>query len=295
MNNFHKPVLLKEIIDYLNVRKGAKYIDATLGGAGHSEEILKRGGIVLGIDVDEDALDFVRNKKNEIENWQNLILAYGNFKDIDKIAHLNNFDKVAGIILDLGVSSFQIDTPERGFSYQKNVPLDMRMDKTLSVTAADLLKILTKGELNELFNKLGEEHSARRISESIVRARGIKKIETSDDLLEAIRGNKGQASAFERAKILNKIFQALRIAVNDELNNLREVLPKAIELLDKDANLLVISFHSLEDRIVKRAFEEYEEKSMGKILTKKPITPDAEEMRSNSRSKSSKMRVFKKI
>ncbi len=295
MNNFHKPVLLKEIIDYLNVRKGAKYIDATLGGAGHSEEILKRGGIVLGIDVDEDALDFVRNKKNEIENWQNLILAYGNFKDIDKIAHLNNFDKVAGIILDLGVSSFQIDTPERGFSYQKNVPLDMRMDKTLSVTAADLLKILTKGELNELFNKLGEEHSARRISESIVRARGIKKIETSDDLLEAIRGNDRETSAFERARILSKIFQALRIAVNDELNNLREALPKAIELLNKDANLLVISFHSLEDRIVKRGFEEYERSGMGEILTKKPITPDIEEMRSNSRSKSSKMRVFKKI
>ncbi len=295
MNNFHKPVLLKETIDYLNVRKGAKYIDATLGGAGHTEEILKRGGFVLGIDVDEDALDFVRNKKNETDIWQNLTLAYGNFKDIDKIAHLNNFDKVAGIILDLGVSSFQIDTPGRGFSYQKNGPLDMRMDKALSVTAADLLKILTKGELNELFNKLGEEHSARRISESVVRARGIKKIETSDDLLEAIRENDRRASAFEGAKILSKIFQALRIAVNDELNNLREVLPKAIELLDKDANLLVISFHSLEDRIVKRAFEEYEEKGMGRILTKKPITPDAEEIRGNSRSRSSKMRVFKKI
>lgn len=295
MNNFHKPVLLKEVIDCLNVRKGAKYIDATLGGAGHTEEILRRGGIVLGIDVDKDALDFVRNKKNEIENFQNLTLACGNFKDLDTIAHLNNFDKVAGIILDLGVSSFQIDTPERGFSYQKNVPLDMRMDKTLSVTAADLLKILTKGELNELFNKLGEEHSARRISELIVLSRRIKKIETSDDLLEAIRGNDRVVSAFERAKILSKIFQALRIAVNDELNNLREVLPKAIELLDKDASLLVISFHSLEDRIVKRGFEEYERKGMGEIFTKKPITPDTEEMRSNSRSKSSKMRVFKKI
>lgn len=295
MNNFHKPVLLKETIDFLNVRKGEKYIDATLGGAGHTQEILKRGGFVLGIDVDEDALDFIRNKINEIENFQNLTLAYGNFKDIDKIAHLNNFDKVSGIILDLGVSSFQIDTPERGFSYQKNGPLDMRMDKTLSVTAADLLKILTKGELNELFNKLGEENSARRISERIVFSRGIKKIETSDDLLKAIRGNDRIVSAFERARILSKIFQALRIAVNDELNNLRETLPKAIKLLDKDANLMVISFHSLEDRIVKRAFEEYEKKGLGKILTRKPITPDDEEMRSNSRSKSSKMRVFKKI
>lgn len=294
MNNFHKPVLLKEVIDCLNVRKGEKYIDATLGGAGHTEEILKRGGIVLGIDVDEDALDFVRNKRNEIENFQNLTLAYGNFKDIDKIAHLNNFDKVKGIILDLGVSSFQIDTPERGFSYQKNSPLDMRMDKTLSVTAADLLKILTKGELNELFNKLGEENSARRISEHIVSARGIRKIETSDDLLRAIRGNDREISAFERAKTLSKIFQALRIAVNDELNNLREVLPKAVGLLDKDASLLVISFHSLEDRIVKRAFEEYERKGTGKIITKKPIVPDTEEMRHNNRSKSSKMRVFKK-
>lgn len=295
MNNFHKPVLLKETIDFLNVRKGEKYIDATLGGAGHTEEILKRGGFVLGIDVDEDALDFVRNKRNEIENFQNLTLAYGNFKDIDKIAHLYNFDKVKGIILDLGVSSFQIDTLERGFSYQKNGPLDMRMDKTLSVTAADLLKILTKGELNELFNKLGEEHSARRISERIVFSRGIRKIETSDDLLRAIKGNNREISAFERARTLSKIFQALRIAVNDELNNLREALPKAVELLDKDATLLVISFHSLEDRIVKRAFEEYEKKGTGMILTKKPIIPNIEEMRSNSRCKSSKMRVFKKI
>ncbi|MEK7559127.1 MAG: 16S rRNA (cytosine(1402)-N(4))-methyltransferase RsmH [Patescibacteria group bacterium] len=295
MNNFHKPVLLKEVIEYLNVRKDSKYIDATLGGGGHTEEILKLGGKVLGIDVDKDALDFVRDRITQIDNSENLTLFCGNFKDIDTIAHLNNFDKVSGIILDLGVSSHQIDTLERGFSYQKNGPLDMRMDKNLSIKAADLLQILTKGELNELFNKLGEEYSSRRISERIVSARRIKKLETTDDLLRAILGNDHEVSAFERARILSKIFQALRIAVNDELNNLREVLPKAIDLLDKSANLLIISFHSLEDRIVKKTFEEYEKKGIGEILTKKPIIPSLEEIKNNSRSRSSKLRIFKKI
>ena len=294
MNNFHKPVLLKETVDGLNIKPGKNYIDATVGGGGHAEEILKRNGRVLGIDVDTQAIDFINNRRDKIVNSQNLTLVKGNYKDIDTIARLNNFDKVAGIILDLGVSSFQIDTLERGFSYQKNGPLDMRMDKDLSVTAADLLKILTKGELNELFNKLGEEHSARRISERIVSTRGIKEIKTTNDLLSAIRGNEREASPYERAKVLSKIFQALRIAVNDELNNLRETLPKAVDLLEQKGILAIISFHSLEDRIVKETFKEYESKEMGEIITKKPIIPGDEEIRNNGRSRSSKLRIFRK-
>lgn len=294
MNSFHKPVLLKEALEFLNVQKDGLYIDATLGGGGHTEEILKKGGKVLGIDIDQDAVNFVRAKKIEIEGHERLKLVRGNYKDIDKIAHLNSFDNIDGVIFDLGVSSFQIDTPDRGFSYQKDGPLDMRMDKNLSVKAADLINILTKGELNELFNKLGEEYSARIISERIISARRIKKIETVNDLIKAVEGNI-DITAFHRAKRFKKIFQALRIAVNDELNNLREALPRAIEILRKNGRVVVISFHSLEDRIVKNAFEDAMKKGRGIIITKKPIKPEFHETELNRRSKSSMLRVFEKI
>lgn len=295
MSNFHKPVLLKEVLAYLDVQRGKKYIDATLGGGGHAREILERGGKVLGVDVDEDAITYIKNQKSRIKNFENLKLTQGNFKDIDTIAHLNSFDKVSGIIFDLGISSFQIDSPDRGFSYQKEGPLDMRMDKNLSVKAADLVNILTKGELNELFSKLGEECSARVFSERIISARRIRKIETTEDLARAVGGKNYKASAFERARLLKKVFQALRIAVNDELNSLREALPKAMKLLDRDGRLIAISFHSLEDRIVKNTFNEYKREGLGTVLTKKPITPSREEVSENRRSKSAKMRVFKKI
>ena len=296
MNDFHRPVLLQEVIDLLRVRKGSKYIDATLGGAGHSEKILELGGIVLGIDQDEDALNYVKNRK--FEGFKNLSLYLGNFKEIDRIAHLKGFDKVSGILFDLGVSSFQLENPERGFSYQREGPLDMRMDKKLKVQAADLLNILTKGELDELFFKLGEENNARIISDGIVRARGIKPIRTTEDLVSVIQeslGKKGRTSAFDRSKVAKRIFQALRIAVNDELNNLKEALPGAYTLLDRRGRLVVISFHSLEDRIVKNTFKEFESKNMGKIITKKPIVPSFLEIEKNSRSKSEKLRAFEKI
>ena len=298
MNDFHKPVLLQEVIDFLRVKRGSKYIDATLGGGGHSKKILEQGGIVLGIDQDEDAIQFVKkNFKFEILNFK-LVLVKGNFKNIDEIAHLKGFDKVSGILFDLGVSSFQLENPQRGFSYQKEGPLDMRMDKKLKVQAADLLNILTKGELDELFFKLGEENNARIISDGIVRARGIKPIRTTEDLVSVIQeslGKKGRTSAFDRSKVAKRIFQALRIAVNDELNNLKEALPGAYTLLDRRGRLVVISFHSLEDRIVKNTFKEFESKNMGKIITKKPIVPSFLEIEKNSRSKSAKLRAFEKI
>ncbi len=291
MNDFHKPVLLQEVIDFLRVKKGLKYIDATLGGGGHSEKILGLGGFVLGIDQDEDSIKHVKNRTN-------LTLALGNFKEIGKIAHLKGFKKVSGILFDLGVSSFQLDNPERGFSYQKMGPLDMRMSKKLKVQAADLLNILTKGELDELFFKLGEENYARIISDGIIRTRRIKPIKTTEDLILIIReslGKKGRTSAFERSAIAKRIFQALRIAVNDELNSLKEALPAALELLIKGGRVVAISFHSLEDRIVKNTFKEFELKNMGKVITKKPIVASFLEIESNSRSKSAKLRVFERI
>ena len=297
MNDFHTPVLLREVIDFLRVKKGSKYIDATLGGAGHTKEILEIGGEVLGIDFDQDALNYVQeNLKSQISNLK-LKLAHGNFREIDKIAHLKSFDKVSGILFDLGVSSFQLENSQRGFSYQKKGPLDMRMDKKLKVQAADLLNILTKGELYELFFKLGEERNARIISDAIIRARGIKPIRTTEDLGLVIReslGQKGRTSALKRRLISKRIFQALRIAVNDELNNLKEALPAAYTLLKKRGRVVVISFHSLEDRIVKNTFKEFESKNMGRIITKKPILPSFLEIKKNSRSKSAKLRVFEK-
>ena len=282
MSDFHKSVLLKETIAGLRVEKNEKYIDATLGGGGHSFEILRLGGKVLGIDVDKDAIAYVKSKKPE-----SLTLARGNFRDIDKIALLNNFGPpaggVAGIIFDLGVSSHQIDSVTRGFSFQNEGPLDMRMDRELGVRALDLIKILTKGELSEIFTKFGEETRAWAISNAIVRARSIKPIETTTDLAKIVLAIGGKSK---------KVFQALRIAVNDELNSILEALPKALGLLKENGRLCVISFHSLEDRIVKKKFLEFEEKGMGRIITKKPIIPTEDEIEGNKRARSAKLRIF---
>ncbi len=294
MSTYHVSVLLNEAVDALEVKPGKKYIDGTLGGGGHAQEVLSRGGIVLGIDFDEDALDHVKLKveSGELRNGNNLILARGNFKDIDRIAKENNFENVAGIILDLGVSSHHFDEAGRGFSFQKEGPLDMRMDQDLAVKASDLINVLTKGELYELFTKLGEEWNVRSIIDRIIVARQIKPIETTSELAQIINGgNPGYKSDTNPA---TRIFQALRIAVNDELNSLREVLPKAVKLLALGGRLAIISFHSLEDRIVKNAFKEFEAEGLGKIITKKPIIPDEEEIRENRRSRSAKLRVFEK-
>ncbi len=295
MSNYHTSVLLEVTIDQLQVETGKRYIDGTLGGAGHSLEIIKRGGEVLGLDVDEDALDYVEKEvrsKNQ-EARERLKIARGNFRNIDKLATDNGFTSVDGILFDLGVSSHHFDTPERGFSVQKEGPLDMRMDQDLGVKAGDLLNVLTKGELYELFNKLGEERFAYAISNSIVRARQIKRIETTTDLVGII--NRVVPKGRENINPATRVFQALRIAVNDELNNIEEALPKALTLLKPNGRIAVISFHSLEDRIIKNTFREWEEKGLGTIVTDKPIVPSEEEIQKNNRSRSSKLRVFEKF
>lgn len=292
MKFFHSPVLLKEVLDFLNVQRDKKYIDATLGGAGYTSEILKRGGKVLGIDLDQEAIDYVKENINSDE----LILVNGNFKEIDKIAHSNRFGKVEGIIFDLGVSSHQLESSERGFSFQKEGPLDMRMSREFSVKAADLINGLSKGELYELFTKFGEEHFARAISNNIIRARRVKPIETTDELAKIVseaQGLKGTFKSKDLAMVNKRVFQALRIAVNDELFNLKIALPESLKLLDSQGKLIVISFHSLEDRIVKENFLDFEKRGLGEILTKKPIRPNFEEIEKNKRSRSAKLRVFK--
>jgi 16S rRNA (cytosine1402-N4)-methyltransferase len=286
-------VLSKEVLDFLGVLPGAKYIDATLGGGGHTGKFLEKGALVLGIDADEDAIDYVQNK---LKN-QNLVLSKGNFRDIDKIVNSKKFGKAKGILFDLGVSSHQIDTPERGFSFLKEGPLDMRMDKKSAVTAEALVNLLQKGELNDIFNKFGEEGRSWIISNSIIRTRRIKAIQTTQDLSRVVQdayGYKGDVSDFTKNLINKKVFQALRIAVNSELENITEALPKALGLLESRGRIVVISFHSLEDRVVKKAFKDFEKRNMGKIITQKPIEPTQEEIESNPRAKSAKLRVFEK-
>lgn len=284
MNKYHTSVLLQETIDLLDIQKNKKYIDATLGGGGHTQEIINRGGCVLGIDTDKDAIKFV-SKNSQLQSAQ------GNFKDIEQIAKLNDFENVSGIMFDLGVSSHQFDEATRGFSFQKEGPLDMRMDTSLTVNAKDLINSLTKGELYELLTKLGEEGHAHIIANNIIKFRRTKPIETtkevSDIINQSVRGKNTDTKA--------RVFQAFRIAVNDELNNLRTALPQALNLLAPNGRIAVISFHSLEDRIVKNQFLEWAEQNKGIIITKKPIIPTQKEIENNKRSRSAKLRVFKKI
>jgi len=289
MSTYHTPVLLQEVLDFLRVERGGLYIDATLGGGGHTQQILQRGGRVLGLDVDQDAIEHVLKNfgtGNEIK------IVKGNFKDIDTIALKEGFEKVNGILFDLGVSSHQFEEGERGFSFQKDAVLDMRMDRDLQVRALDLLNGLTKKELYELFITYGEEHRALAISESIVRSRLVKPIETTGELVKIINKAVGQSN--KGINNATKVFQALRIAVNDELHVIEEALPKALELLGDKGRLIVISFHSLEDRIVKNKFKEFEAKDMGIIITKKPVSPTIAELESNRRARSAKLRVFEK-
>ena len=243
-----------------------------------------QGASVLGIDFDPVSTLFV---KETIKN-KHLKLVCGNFADIKNIALAANFNKVNGILFDLGVSSYQLESAERGFSFQKNASLDMRINPKLSVTAADLVNGLNEGELNELLTKYGQESSSRRIAAVLVRARIKKKIETTQELVEIIQGIVPRIGKLHPA---TKTFLALRIAINDELNNLREGLENSLALLKRKGRILVISFHSLEDKIVKEFFREKKKSGVLKILTKKPIVPSLEEISLNSRSRSAKLRV----
>jgi len=289
MSNYHTSVLLQQTIDSLHIQPGKRYIDATLGGGGHTSAIVGLGGIVLGIDMDDDALAEVQSKFKDTDE---VTTVKGNFKDIDKLAKENGFTSVSGILFDFGISSHHVDTAERGFSFQEDGPLDMRMDQSLQVTAGDLVNGLTKGELQELFTRWGEEPFAGSIVRGIINARKVKPIETTSELAEIAR-----RSVYGHTKIhpATRIFQALRIAVNDELNSIRDALPKALELLEPKGRMAVISFHSLEDRIVKQQFKQWEEENKGLILTKKPLIADEGEVEMNSRSRSAKLRVFEKL
>lgn len=288
----HTPVMLKEVISYLSLKSGSIYVDATIGEGGHAESILETGARVIGIDQDEEVLEKAAKRLARFESQIRFI--YGNFRNIKQLLYENGISKVDGILYDIGISSYQLDSKERGFSFKYNAPLDMRMDMRNSVKAVDLVNSLTTDKLIDIIRKYGEERRARQIANQIIRNRPI---ETTFELVSAITA--GMPSFAWRAKIhpATRTFQALRIAVNNELSSLEESLEQAIEVLNKDARLVVISFHSLEDRIVKYKFREFknQEKPYIEIITKKPLVPDIEEMQINPRARSAKLRAIKKL
>ena len=289
MADFHTPVLLKEVIDNLKIKRGGQYIDATVGGGGQAAAILKLGGKILGIDYDPEAIKAARKCLASAcpdTCWR---LARGNFKDLELIAKDNGFEKVDGVLFDLGVSSHQLETARRGFSFNLEGPLDMRMDPTLAVTAADLVNGLTKNELEELFKKFSDEPRAATIAEAIVRARRVEPIKTCGQLVNIVGAGRG------RLHPATRVFQTLRMAVNDELNNLSQALPQAVGLLKPGGRLVVISFHSGEDRIVKNFLKEQKIKGNLIMISKKPFMATAAEMAANPKSRSAKLRVGEKL
>lgn len=298
MEGYHKSVLLKEVIEALKVKKGRWYLDSTLGDGGYGLEILKLGGNVIGIDVDPEALKRTKKRFENLEFGDDRFrLIQGNFRDINSLILQTETERskfgakhMAGAIFDLGVSSLQLESPERGFSFGKEGPLDMRMDPSLGIQALDLVNNLSRKELYGLFNKLGEEKYSWRLAGSLELARKVKPFTTTIELAEVVE--KALGGVREKIHPATRVFQALRIAVNDELGALEEGLESVKDLIENDGRIIIISFHSLEDRIVKVSFRDWEERGLGKVLTKKPIVPTEEEVRNNFRSRSAKMRVF---
>lgn len=307
----HIPVLFKETIDNLNVRPGGVYVDCTLGGGGHSSEIAKRmqpKGILIGIDQDQNAINAAKQRLSEY--GASVIIVKDNFRNIKNIVHNAGFEKVDGILMDIGVSSHQIDEEERGFSYMHDGLLDMRMDVSRGVTAGDLINNASQQELKRIIRDYGEEKWADRIAKFIYDERQKYSITTTFQLVDIIKMAIPAAARREGGHPAKRTFQALRIAVNDELNVLEAALNDAVELLADGGRIAVITFHSLEDRIVKSIFNQLErpctcppqipicvcgKEPMVKVLTRKPITAMEEELEINSRAKSAKLRAAERV
>ena len=284
----HTPVMLTEVLHYLNVLPNEWYIDATLGTGGHTQAILDLGAQVLGIDRDEQALIRVKQKITS----SHLKLVRGNFSNLSDVANGLGINHVAGILFDLGTSALQLEDSQRGFSFQVTAPLDMRMDQSLSVTAADLVNALSEKELALLFTKYSQEGEARPLARAIVGDRKIKPFTTTGQLAQiCIQVKGGRHSHLHPA---TKVFQALRMAVNDELNNLAAALPQAVNKLKPEGRLVVISFHEGEDRLVKQFINQGAAEHL-ESLTKKPVVPGPTEISQNPRSRSAKLRAVKKL
>ncbi len=299
----HTPVLLKEVMEYLNPEPGDVILDATVNGGGHAREILKKigpEGTLIGIERDSAILEKLKSRMGGAEN---IILINGNFRDLDELIAPFKITELDGALFDLGMSSLQLEPPEgaagRGFSFQKDEPLLMNFKREIGpsdLTAADIVNKWSEQDIKEILYEYGEERYGRRIASAIAERREKRPIETTFDLVDIIRTS--VPPNYRNSRKINcctKTFQALRIAVNDELGALKEGIAKAWEMLAPGARIAVISFHSLEDRIVKIFFRGLKAAGEGKILTKKPVTASEEEKKENPRSRSAKLRVCEKI
>ncbi|MDI6605206.1 MAG: 16S rRNA (cytosine(1402)-N(4))-methyltransferase RsmH [Thermoanaerobacteraceae bacterium] len=308
MEFIHKSVLLDEAIDFFNIKSDGIYVDGTVGGGGHSSEIVKRlkSGKLIAIDRDIDAINAVRKKLKEFNNIEYI---HDNFKNIKNILNMLNIDKVDGILLDLGVSSYQFDEALRGFSYMKDAPLDMRMDKSSKLTAYDVVNKYTEEELARVIREYGEEKWTNRIAKFIVKAREHIIVKTTLQLVDIIKEAIPASARREGPHPAKRTFQAIRIEVNEELKGLNKAITDMTDVLNKDGRIVIITFHSLEDRIVKNTFKRLEnpctcppklpctcgKKPIVKILTKKPIIPDSKELDVNPRARSAKLRAAVKL
>lgn len=310
MNFHHIPVLLNEVIAYLNLQQDGTYVDCTLGGGGHTEKIIEKilpGGRVIGIDQDPNALAAAGKRLSPYE--ANIIYVHSNFYRLkDVIAELG-IEEIDGVLFDLGVSSHQLDEGDRGFSYKQDAPLDMRMNPADSVTAEKLVNELDEHQLTTIIKDYGEERWAKRIAQFIVTYRKEQPIHTTGDLVEIIKKAIPAGARRDGPHPAKRTFQALRIAVNDELNRFAQALRDAVEILKPGGRVCVISFHSLEDRITKEVFKELarscmcppelpvcrcNKQKMVDIITGKPVLPGAEELAQNPRARSAKLRVAQK-
>lgn len=297
VTEYHIPVLLNTAVSFLinPVIRDHVLVDGTLGGGGYTKLIC--GGIsdkskVIAIDKDENAIAHTTNKLGEFRD--KILFTQGNFADVKRIVSDAGFASITGIVLDLGLSSYQLNE-EDGFSFMKSTPLDMRADKSAALDARTILNEYRESELTEIFEEYGEISRASRLSKAVVDARRKQSIETTEDFIKIIKREYGFKASMP-VKFLSKLFQALRIAVNDELNDLKTVLSGTMEILIEGGRIVVVSYHSLEDRIVKNFFREHSEKAIQggkalKILTKKVVVPEYSEVRSNPRSRSAKLRA----
>jgi 16S rRNA (cytosine1402-N4)-methyltransferase len=288
--------MLTEVIDYLNLSPGKVVVDATIGTGGHSLSILERimpGGKLIGIDRDEESLDIAKERLRGFSDACEFV--YGNFMDIDNILANLKVKKVDGVLLDLGISSFQLENAERGFSFQAEGPLDMRLDRNSYISAYDLVNNLNEEEISTLLWNFGEERWHNRIARFLVKERERHPIVTTSQLSEVVVRALPYKYRYHRIHPATRTFQAVRIAVNRELETLQVALDKTIGILSKNARICVISFHSLEDRVVKLSFRKSAASGLIKIITPKPLTPSPSEVEENPSSRSAKFRVAERL
>jgi len=291
----HIPVLKDEVLEYLDPRENENFIDCTAGEGGHTFAILERtapNGKVLAIDKDIRNIGLIKARANEEGLNNRIITQEGNYADIDKIVKKEGFNNVSGFLFDLGLSSWHIDESGRGFSFRRDEPLDMRYHSGDGVTAWEIVNSWPPKEIELILREFGEERFAKRITEAIISRRKVRKIDISSDLAGVISDNIPKTKRIHPA---TQTFQALRMVVNNELENIGKALPLALENLERDGRMAIISFHSLEDRLIKRFFREMAAEGRVRILTKRPVVPSEEEIKNNSRSRTAKLRVLIKI